>query len=244
MGRPILFNAEHKLFVRQPMVSEVVDMGEDVFNELIMPFTLTSEAVFNGQDNVEELASKYDIYDLFFERIEEDVFVLDNVFGGKSALGILKDSLSYFLQADEIQFLMNRRKIAVDQFVMDKEEFMKLRLLIQGVSGKSDVTFEKIPKNMTERQKDIWAKLQAGRRRTAEREALYLQDMINFTSFGGSTYIPLNQIDSMTYYQLSNAYKSVMSIDAHKIGMGYKLSYKFDVKDEIKHWSEALKVGK
>ncbi len=244
MGRPIEYSKDHKLFVHQPTISEIVDMGENEFNERLLPFTLTSEAVFNGQDNAEELSLKYSIYELFFTQVEDDVFILDNVFGGKSALGVLKDSLSYFLQTDNIQFLMNRKKIGVDDFVVDEEEFMRLRKLIQGVTSRTDVEIENIPKNMTKRQRDIWDKLQAGRRRTAEREALYLQDMINFTSFGGSTYIPLDQIDRMTYYQLFNAYKSVMGKDAFQIGMGYKLSYKFDVKDQIKHWSEALKIGK
>jgi hypothetical protein len=243
MGRPIEFNKEHGLYVRQPLINEIVDMGEDLFNKLVLPFTLTSEAVFNGQDNSEELSSKYSIYDLFFTQIE-DGYILDNVFGGKSALDVLKESLSYFLQTDNIQFLIYRKKIVVNEFLIEKDEFFKLRSLIQGVANRKDAEFEKVPKNMTERQRGIWDKLQAGRRRKAEREAIHLQDLINFTSFGGDSYIPLREIDNMTYYQLSNAYNSVMGKDSYKMSMGYKLSYKFDVKDEIKHWTETLKIGK
>jgi hypothetical protein len=33
-------------------------------------------------------------------------------------------------------------------------------------------------------------------------------------------------------------------MDAYNIGMGYKLSQKYDVKDDIKHWTETLKIGK
>lgn len=244
MGRPILFNEEHNLYVRQPLIEEVVDLGEAMFNDLLLPFTLTSEAVFNGQDNGDELASKYTIFDLFFTQVEDGVYILDNAFGGKSALGVLKASLSYFLQTDNIQFLMHRKKIGINDFVMDQAEFMKLRSLIQGVTNRKDIEYEKVPKNMTERQKDIWRKLQAGRRRKAEREAIYLQDLINFTHLGGTSYIPLREIDKMTYFQLSNAYKAIMGKDSFNIGMGYKLSYKFDVKDDIKHWTETLRIGK
>lgn len=244
MGRSILFNKEHSLYVHQPLIRDVVDMGEDEFNDLILPFTLTSEAVFNGQDNGDELASKYSIFDLFFAQVEEGVYILDNVFGGKSALGVLEDSLSYFLKTDNIQFLMHRKKIVINEFVMDQSEFTKLRSLIQGVVNRKDIEFERVPKNMTERQKDIWMKLQAGRRRKAQREAVYLQDIINYTSNGGASFIPYKEIDNMTYYQLANTYKSIMGKDTFNVSMGYKLSYKFDVKDEIKHWSETLRIGK
>jgi hypothetical protein len=176
--------------------------------------------------------------------MNEEVFVLDSVFGGKSALGVLKDSLSYFLQTDDIEFLIIRKKIRIGKYLMDKKEFMELRQMIQDVCNKKDMEVEKPPKNMTKRQKDIWLKLQKGRRRSADKNAIYLQDMINYVSFGGTTYIPFDQIDGMTYYQFGNAYKSIMGVDAFHIGMGYKLSQKFDVKDDIKHWTEALKIGK
>lgn len=244
MGRPILIDKESELFVRQPMINEIVDMGEDVFNELTMPFILTSEAVFNGVDDEEELVEKFDIYDLFFAKLDNDVFVLDSVFGGKSALGVLENSLSYFFQTDDIEFLVFRKKIRIGEYLMDKKEFMELRKIIQGVTSKQDMQFEKPPKNMTKRQKDIWMKLQKGRRRRAEKDAIYLQDMINYVSFGGTTYIPLDQIDRMTFYQFSNAYKSIIGVDAFHIGMGYKLSEKFEVKDDVKHWTESLKIGK
>ncbi|MGD2352077.1 AMP-binding protein [Bacillus subtilis] len=245
MGRPILFDKINELYVRQPLISDIVDIGEEGFNELILPFVITSEAVFNGAENEEELIDKYSIYDLFFAEVEKDVFVLDRIFGGKSALGVLKDSLSFFLQTDDIEFLVHRKKIVINSnFLMDKEEYMELRYIIQGVTGRQDMQVEKPPKNMTKRQKDIWTKLQKGRRRKAEKDAIYLQDLINFTSFGGTAYIPLDQIDRMTYFQLSNAYKSVMGIDSFRIGMGYRLSYKFDVKEDIKHWTESLKIGK
>ncbi|MEC2335109.1 AMP-binding protein [Bacillus subtilis] len=245
MGRPILFDKINELYVRQPLISDIVDIGEEGFNELILPFVITSEAVFNGAENEEELIDKYSIYDLFFAEVEKDVFVLDRIFGGKSALGVLKDSLSFFLQTDDIEFLVNRKKIVINSnFLMDKEEYMELRYIIQGVTGRQDMQVEKPPKNMTKRQKDIWTKLQKGRRRKAEKDAIYLQDLINFTSFGGTAHIPLDQIDRMTYFQLSNAYKSVMGIDSFRIGMGYRLSYKFDVKEDIKHWTESLKIGK
>ncbi|MCP1324263.1 AMP-binding protein [Bacillus sp. S0628] len=244
MGRPISVSEEHDLFVQQPLISDVVDMGEDSFNEYVLPYILTIDAIFGGLDNEEELMEKFTVYQLFFLNSEDGGF-LDGIFGGKSALGVLEESIKYFLKTDDIQILENRKKIVINNsFLMDEVEFNFLRNIVQSVVGRKDIEVEKPPKNMTPRQKDIWDKLQKGRRRKAEREAIYLQDIINYTAFGGPTFIPLTQIDNMTYYQLHNAYKSVVGIDSYNTSLGYKLSQKFDVKDEIKHWTNILKIGK
>ncbi|EPC8410977.1 AMP-binding protein [Bacillus thuringiensis] len=244
MGRPISVSEEHNIFVHQPLIRDVVDIGERGFSEYIMPYTLTLDAIFSGVENEEELIEKFTVFQLFFAKTEDSGF-LDGIFDGKGALGVLKESLQFFFKTDDVQILENRMKIVINNsYLIDEAEFNTVRNAIQSVVGRKDIEVEKPPKNMTPRQKDIWDKLQKGRRRKAEREAIYLQDIINFTAFGGSTFIPLTQIDMMTYYQLQNAYKSVVGLDSFNINMSYKLSQKFDMKDTIKHWTETLKIGK
>lgn len=245
MGRSITITTEEgSVVVNQPKISEIVDMGEDAYSKVCLPFLMTTEAIFGGMENEEELIEEFNIFDLFFVEVKDGIGLLDNIFGGNS-LDILTLALSYFLDTDNIKILRNRQKIIVDDsYLIDSDEFENLRKVIQDIVGREDVEIEKPPKNMSKRQKDIWNKLQKGRKRKAEKEALYLQDMINYTAFGGEAYIPLDHIDNMTYYQFQNAYKSVMGKDAFKMGMSYKLSQKFEVKDEIKHWSDSLKIGK
>lgn len=245
MGRPIVISQEHDIKVHQPKINIIVDYGESEFGDMALPFIITTESVFNGLENEEELISKYHIFELFFVKIDEEKNLLDSVFGGRSSLEVLKNSLEFFLQTDNIRILENRMKVLInDSYIMGNEEFDTIRKAIQAVTNRKDVEVEKPPKNMTKRQKDIWLKLQKGRKRTAERNAIYLQDIINFVSFGGSSYISTEQIDNMTYYYLHNAYKSIVGIDTYNISMQYKLSQKYDVKDEIKHWTETLKIGK
>lgn len=245
MGRKIVVDKEKDIAVRQPKISDVVDMGENEYNELVLPYVLTTESIFNGVENEEELINRFHFFELFFIKVENGGTILDNVFNGKSALDVLSDSIQYFLDADDIKILEKRQKIIVnDSYMIDKDEFDRIRKVIQGVVGRGDVEVEKPPKNMTKRQKDIWMKLQKGRRRNAEKNAVYLQDMINFTAFGGSSYIPFDKIDEMSYFQLMNAYKSIVGMDAYNMGMQYKLSQKFDVKDDIKHWTDTIKIGK
>lgn len=245
MGRPIVVNEEHQIKVHQPMVREVIDLGEDEFGNLVLPFVLTTESVFNGVENEDELIEKFHIFDLFFTEVEEGKTILDNVFHGRNSLEMLKESLMYFLRADDIRVLHKMQKLVVNNsYLIDKKEFDRIRKAIQEVCGRKDIQVEKPPKNMTKRQQDVWKKLQRGRKRTAERQAVYVQDMINFVSFGGASYISPKDIEDMNHYYFQNAYKSVVGMDAFRIGMSYKLSQKFDVKDEVKHWTETLKIGK
>jgi hypothetical protein len=244
MGRPILANKENNIVVKQPRISDVVDLGEDTYNKMLLPFVITTESIFGGLENEEELMQQYHIFELFFIELSDGNSLLDNVFG-ENAVDTLVSSLGYFLQTDNIKVLKHRKKLVVDDnYLIDNAEFDNIRTIVQSVVGRKDLEIEKPPKNMTPRQKDIWEKLQKGRRRRAEKDAVYLQDMINYTAFGGQSYIPLDHIDKMTYYQFQNAYKSVMGKDAFNVGMSYKLSQKFEVKDDIKHWSDSLKIGK
>lgn len=246
MGRNILVNKEHDIYVRQPRVSDIVDLGEDYFHRLATTFTITTESLFAGAENEDELIEKFKIFDLFFLKGSNGKTILDDsVFNGKQAIEVLQESLSLFLNVDEFMVLENRRKIVVNNsYIIDINEFNKIRKIVQDILGRKDIEIERAPKEMSKRQEDIWRKLQRGRRRKSKRDAVYMQDIINFTSFGGSSYIPLTEIDKMTYFQLHNAYKSIIGKDAYLAGMQYKLSQKFDVKDEVKHWSETIKIGK
>lgn len=246
MGRPIMVDKESQTYVHQPIMREVVDMGEDYFQKLIMPYILTTEAFFTGADNEEELVGKWSIFELFFLRDEEGATILDKiVFNGEDSLEALKQSLSYFLRTDDIVLLEKRQKIIVNNsYLIDKNEFENLRHVIQESLGRKDIEVEKPPKNMSKRQKDIWEKLQKGRRRKAERDAVHIQDIANYISFGGTSYISPREIDEMTYYQFYNAYKSIVGMDTYRTSMQYKVSEKFDVKEDVKHWLETLKIGK
>lgn len=245
MGRPIVLDKDKDIVIRQPSMEHIVDIGEDAFNEMVLPYILTVDSVFNGIENEEELSSKFHIFDLFFTEVEGGNTILDNIFDGRNSLEVLQESMEYFFDTDDIRVLHQRKKIIVkNSYLIDNNEFDRIRKIIQSIVGRKEIEVEKAPKNMTKRQKDIWKKLQKGRRRTAEKNAIYYQDIINYVMYGGKSYIPSREIDRMTYYQLQNAYKSIIGVDAFSIGMGYKLSQKFDVKEDVKHWTDSLKIGK
>lgn len=244
LGSSHCISKEHDISVYQPTVIDISNMGEDEFNKLVLPFTLTIDALFGGADIDEETLENLHIFDLFFTDESDGKGCLDGFIGG-SALDTIVNGFKFFLKTENIQVLKMRCKLIVDDsYLIDKHEFDILREIIKSVSCREDIKIEKPPKNMNQRQKDIWLKLQKGRQRKSVKDAIYTCDIVNYVMYAGSSFLPMSEIKNMTYYQLTNAYKSILGLDQYKTGMNYKLSQKFDVKEDIKHWTESLKIRK
>lgn len=244
MGKPLLINKEHDIYVHPPMMCDIVDMGEDEYSRLYLPFVLTKDSIFGNVENGDEISGKFNLLQMFFTKIDEKSYLLDGIFDN-DVLKSLEKSLSFFLKTDKIKMLERQQKIVVnDFFLIDDKEFENIRKAIQGVTAKKDLSVEKPPKNMTSRQKDVWRKLQKGRRRKANREAIHLQDIVNYVSFGGKSFISTSEIAKMSYYELDNAYKSIIGVDSYERNFKYQLSPKFDIKDKVDHWTDLLKIGK
>lgn len=246
LGKSIPF--EEGFFVKQPTIDEISEMEEGVFDNYVAPFVITIDSLFEDEEEAEKVKAEFTIFQLFFHKIDDTKHLMDSVFGGRNTLDFLKEVLSFFLDVDEsaITILPNRKRIAISdngrEIVIDDEKYNKLRGIIQKVLSREDIEVERPPKNMTGRQKDIWVKLQAGRKRRDQREALSTADIINIVSFGGHYHIPFRDVLDMTYFQLRKAFGNIISRDNFDLSMGYKLSQKFDVKDDVKHWSKDFKV--
>lgn len=246
LGKPIPFSEGFE--VKQPTVEEITMMGEGKFDNYVAPFILTIDALFENEEEAKKIKSEFTLFQLFFHKIDDTKHLLDSVFGGRNALEFIREVLAFFLDIDEsaITILSNRKKFAISdngrELVIDDLAFNKLREIVQKIVSREDVEVERPPKDMTERQKDIWVKLQAGRKRREKRDAMVMADIINIVWMGGRAYIPLNEVMSMTYFQLRKAYGNIISRDNFDLSMGYKLSQKFDVKDDVKHWAKEFKV--
>lgn len=209
----------------------------DRYNDYLLPYTITLETIFDD----EEVIAKLDIFELFFEKLENEGYVLEGAFNN-NPIELLCESITFFTGCD-VKVLENRKKIIIgDSFILDNQSFITFRKIIQAVSARKDLVVEKMPKGLSERRKDVWLKLQEGRRRKAKREAVEMEDIANIVSFGGGSYISLEQIMDMTYYQFLNAYKSILGKDSYYVALQYKLSQKYEYKEELAHWSKSMKV--
>ena len=139
---------------------EICDnVGLENFDKLLMPFLITKECL--GVDDEEKL----DTIDLFENVIMNDRAMLHSV-------AII---FEIFCKAKDI--LRTQTEIILkfegkDDFIVNKDNFEKISQVIGKINGKDKIKVEKPPKNMSDRQRDVWEKLQAGRKKENEKNRI------------------------------------------------------------------------
>lgn len=229
-----------QLSIIQPTVNKIIDIGEVQFSKYVLPFVMTLDFIFEESFDTSQL----DMFELFFEKGEGESKALDGVFG-KDSVEALLESIVFFSNAtmDDIKVMKHRKRIIIKDYVLSKENFAEFRKVIQAICVKKDIEAERPPKNMSKRQADIWNKIQAGRKRKALKESVKIEDMANFICHCGQSYIDPLDVLKMKYYQFHNAYLSVVSMDSYHTMTAYKLSQKYDFKDDVPHWTKTMKLN-
>lgn len=203
---PISFSTLFKLF------------GEEMFDYLILPFAMTSEYV-KETFNIETTENN-----IFNDVIVKNGDMLKNVCLILTAFckcGQITLSNNILHMYDE-----NNEKILFD---VTNDNFNDISDILLKINAKAKIAIEKPPKNMSARQKDVWEKLQAGRKREAEKNRIHIYDMINICEFGGDYHIPISEIETWTLWKLTRCFNSIIGIkeynDGLKIGIAnYDLS--------------------
>ena len=128
-------------------------------------------------------------------------------------------------------------------FDINNDNFNDISDIILLLTNKHKFVIEKPPENMSERQKDIWEKLQAGRKRDEEKNRLRIYDIINICEFGGNYHIPISEITNWTIWKLMNTYNSIVNIrnydDSLRIGVA---SYDLSSVQNEKCWAKRLMI--
>lgn len=205
------------------------EVGYDTYEKLLLPFLFTKDCL-----DIDE--EKLDTINLF-----EDVILSDESF---------IYSVAYLLQitckCDEVAL---REKAIVlmfadgKEFVVNKNNFDEISNIVMLMNGKEKIKVEKPPKNMSERQKDVWYKLQEGRKKSEAKNKLHIYDIINVCEFGGNFHIPIETINHWSLWKIQNCYKAIVDMktynDSLKIclvsGNGEAISNK-------NHWHHRLMI--
>lgn len=233
LGEDINF---YGVIIKQPTIKKIADLGEKTFDSLCSPFLITNQVV--DDDDIKSLTP----FDMFFENGKDGMSLLQKIYGGEH-LEVLSSGIQFFT-GEEVKVLENLKQIIVgDKLILDVNNFEEFREIIKGISYKEDIEIEHPPRNMSPRQLDIWEKLKKGRERNQE-EGIYLQDMINYVSIGGGSYIPNREISAMTLFEFRNICKTILELDSYRTAIKYMTSFKFDIKEEIEHWTSRVKIGK
>lgn len=216
----------NNIIIHQISLDEILEYGVDKYNMLMLPFLLDIDD-FDIPDK--DLIQGINIF---------DILTLEN-----TTLTLLLDSISFFCKVDEIRFDEQKKIIYIGDGYIDRNNFAEFAEIILKINAKQKIKKEKPPANMSEKQKDIWDKLQKGRQRAAEKSQVNLEDLINTCQFGGSYYISMAEILQWTMWNIARCYKSILG----------KANFKelFDIycvtgeKNliENRHWTDLIKVN-
>ena len=95
---------------------------------------------------------------------------------------------------------------------------------------------------MTEKQKDIWNKLQQGRQRAAEKSQIDLSDLINVCQFGGDYYISKDDILNWTMWNITRCYKNILGKSNFKESFEVYCVTGEDKLIKNQHWTDLIKI--
>ena len=156
-------------------------IGLDNFDKILYPFLMHKDCI----DLPEEDLANIDLF--------ED-FILTNDALFTSVVIILH----LFCKCDDIRKTENGLMLYFDEdscFEINKTNFDDVCDIIMQINNKQKIKVEKPPKNMSDRQKDIWYKLQEGRQKDADKNGLKLHDILNICEFGGNYHIPQSVLE-------------------------------------------------
>ena len=254
---PINYNG---LIIHQPSFKEIKDFGIDLYNQIMLLYSLTLDCFDGLPDNKEDI------------NIFNDVILNDNYL-----LYCLSESLYFLTKADSITLYQNSKTIELKfidveyktiekevQRVVDIEEIPSLKTFIKKcicfivgkrykvpqkiiteticeeieekserifkidssnfddisdiilkINGSKKVEIEKPPANMSPRQRDIWEKLQEGRRNDAKKNEVHIYDVLNVCEYCGDYRIPIEELKTWSLWRIMNCYKTRLNIKSY-----------------------------
>ena len=216
-GTPIIFN---KVKVYQPKLSQILGIGEKQYEKHLLPFVVDKEDL--------DLPKEFDGLTVF------DIFTLD------INLVFFLEAIRFFCMMDEMKYNQELKRLYIGEGYIDNSNFYEFSELILELSAKKKEKKENFTPQ-SEKQKEIWEKLQNGRKRQAEKKGIKLFDIINLCQFGGEYYIPIKDILDWTPWQLNNCYRTIISKSCYKDNFSVFLE---TGKQELvkEHWSDKIKI--
>jgi hypothetical protein len=198
-------------------------------------------------DLTDDAKSQFNIFDLLFFRQNKNDFILKMRNEKNDVVPILfniLDSIIFFMRCDcQIDFSDNC--ILIDnKYQINRNNYTNFVELIFKIYHTQKPKTEKPPKFENERQKSIYEKLLAGRKRKEKNNDISFSGIINAVIYGGGYHIPKNEVLNMSMYELINAYESKLQIDfCDKQYKQYLAGAKVEDLD-LEHWSQKLNIFK
>ena len=212
--------------IYQPSFEEILDYGVDEFENLLLPYCITL-------DNVSEVLT---------EEEKKGLTNFDLLYSSKEFISSLLVSLEFFCKSKIIDFDLKGILFQGYNERLNRNNFDEFAEIILNICGRERPRVEK-KVFANERQRDIWEKLQEGRRKHAKKNELRLEDVLNICEFGGNYYIPIEEIIKWSLWRILNCYKSIIGISSYEDSFDIFLVSGKKELIENKHWTELIKLS-
>lgn len=204
--RPINYNGLLILPISFEEICE--EIGLKNFDSMMIPFQLTKECI----KIEEEFIDDFDIFKHVI-LVEENLLYFFCYIIQK-----FTDCGDITKKGESILLYKSKREANTDEpamFEINSDNFDDICEIILKITGKEKIKVEKEPKNMSERQRDVWEKLQAGRKKEAQKNEVHIYDVLNVCEFGGNYHIPIEEIEKWTLWKIMNCYKARINIKTY-----------------------------
>lgn len=222
-NEPILLDGVGNLI--QPKIAEISKMGNENYFNLLLPFLITN-------DNIGEQFKGIDVYDFFF--LDGNTLLVQQI---AVCLNILfKQDIGYEVKNGRFVFKVG------EVGVVCKENFGTLQDVVRKINCVKLPSPKKLPKNMTPEKLRIHEKMKFHRNRRAKLDEPTFKEIVNTVMHKGKSFIPYDVVANFTYYQLINSYQVIVGLSNYDEYLGYKLSSKYELKEDMPHWQKIIKM--
>lgn len=208
---------------------------------------VSTRQMFSSLEDVDELEERFPtVWQMAFDK--EGSQIVAQMYNGETGTDVIIEALSYWtgLDISSFQALTNRKIVNQDKnWIVDEEEFNLISEIVKEITGYEVDSDLIAPRNMSERQLDIWKKTYKGRLRNRQKNSTSLADKIVILSISMESYIPLDEIRKMSVYHFNKLCEGLSEKESYEKQWEIKMSPKFDSGNgNIKHWKEKFKVQK
>ncbi|MBO1087247.1 hypothetical protein [Enterococcus mundtii] len=245
LGNPVEF--DDIVTINNPTVEEVATSSTFAIRSYI--FNVSTRELFSQLREVDELEKQYPtVWEMMFDEKNDGDIALGQVLGvNHAASALLMECFEYWTGLDKRGFkkLLNGKIIHEESgWIVDQEKFNKFCEVIRRITCYEPNEDLIAPKNMTDARYNAWIKILKNRIRAAQRrKGNTLADKILILQASFDSYVPIQEIVSMSYFQFNKLYKALNEREGYLRNWDIMVSPKFDSsKTKLKHWTEKVHV--
>lgn len=229
-------------------IKDFIHMGEEyekLYENIILPWRLGWRSFYTESQYSDFILSyegitDFDMLFINFENGKRMSIKIDEEGNEKELIQLLKESIDFIFKCEcVVDFEYGYIRINDEQFItrINYEQICDI-ILKTNACEKSKI--DEPPTFENDRQRDVYNKLQQGRRRNAKRNQLGIKQLLNIVMV--YTKYQINDvIKNMTLYQLLNTYSSFSAKDGYKLNLIWLPIVADSKKLDLEHWSTKLK---